>query len=586
MSDRNAGNIEYHTFLTSLKDGDLAKLVCLKCKIPEFQRNFVWKSSNIIDLLDSIEENDTNYYLGNIVVIKTEEDRSLIVDGQQRLITLSLIAHTLLELVNSAELKEKLKEVIWADEDTLRIHFEKNNLNTLYNQILNNTEVQEDSLDNTQCVLYSAYKKIIKELEDNGNFDLLAGKILSLEFIVIVTQTSEDAYQLFEGLNSTGLSLSAVELTKNAILGKVKNLDESRLEEALTLWDKIEAKFEDNTISAQWFNKFLRHQWFSKFGYVSNAKLFSEIKDKIIRNSVSVETLIIYLEELEKDSSTYISLRKSNINKNQFDPQMDDESWKLIPGYIKCIEVLGLDQIYSVLLALCKYGTKQERYFKNDTFKNHVESLFRFALIVKYTGLSPSSYETKFAKFDKDIMELLENYDGAHGFKIRANDFFKDLSGIVESFSENFSKNLSEKVNYNNTSRGLVKGLLKDFLLFSGTGSDEVLTIEHIIPETTLEKWTQIPEDKREGVLEQVGMFGNLTLLSKQLNTAAGHLSFDEKFEAAYINSAFSKNKTLGEDWGSEFNSTDPLIDAVLPRGLGMSTIIFEGYIKNLKQED
>ncbi len=114
MSNRLAKNIEYRIFLTSVRDEDDG-VSCLKLEIPEFQRSYVWKSSNIKDLFDSINENSTNYYLGNIVIVKDGTGRSKIVDGQQRLVSLSLIAKILEEKTSNPA--KKLNYIILSGQE-------------------------------------------------------------------------------------------------------------------------------------------------------------------------------------------------------------------------------------------------------------------------------------------------------------------------------------------------------------------------------------------------------------------------------------------------------------------------------------
>jgi len=576
MNKRLAKNIEYSQFLTSVNDND-DDVSCNKLEIPEFQRNYVWKASNIKDLFDSINENDCNYYLGNIVVVKDGRGRSKIVDGQQRLVSLSIIAKQLLKRTTDINKKQNLKKIIWADEGDMvfRILFKKNNLHNLYSDIMCDKAFNGSDLDDSQNILFKSSEAVIKECDSLEDIDNFIDKFLSLEFVVIVSPSDEDAYQLFEGLNSTGLSLSAVELTKNSILGKVKTLDNSKVSYAIELWNEIEKSFEDTNIA--WFNKFLRHHWFSLYGYINNGDLFRNIKSNLINKSgVSAGDLIDYLYELKKDSSIYISFRTSNLNKVDFNLSMHEEAWINIEKINSYIKQLGLDQIYSVLLSFYKYGKGQSDYFKRgETFKRHMKRIWCFLLIVKYTKVSPSAFERDFANICKNMQGKSYNE-----FKSIIDTFFKNISEKIKGLEEDFSVTLNESIDYSVDDRGMIRFILEEYLIASGNGSDSDIETEHIVPESTLVEWNNVKD--KDTLSLAVGKLGNLTLLNKTLNNDAKHKSFNEKFTIAYSKSKFTENNNLMRDWGKQFNSENPLTDAINLRGKFIGSVVYNKYVEEL----
>ena len=70
-------------------------------------------------------------------------------------------------------------------------------------------------------------------------------------------------YQIFEGLNSTGLELSVVDLVKNTVFRRIKESETSALKNAEKIWEEMENNFESNKLNL--FSKFLRHQWISNY---------------------------------------------------------------------------------------------------------------------------------------------------------------------------------------------------------------------------------------------------------------------------------------------------------------------------------
>jgi uncharacterized protein with ParB-like and HNH nuclease domain len=279
MSSRKAKNITYKDFLTS----DLPEnegISSLKLKIPEFQRNYVWKKDNIIEFINSIEDNENGYYSGSIVVVANEDGssgRDKIVDGQQRLITLSLISRVIYDKTLNQKLKDEIKEILFQGAN-LKIVFQRENLQSIYEKMIRGEELTDVVLDKNQRKLNTGLDVIRRELSEISDLELFFNKLKLLEFVIIKCPDDNDAYQLFEGLNSTGLSLSAVELTKNSILGFIKKEDSAKLNEVNSKWDLMEKSFELENPAL--FSKFIRHHWFFENGYVGNSRLFKEIKEK------------------------------------------------------------------------------------------------------------------------------------------------------------------------------------------------------------------------------------------------------------------------------------------------------------------
>lgn len=584
MEKRSAKNISYMEFMTYTGNNvDLKNIVSKESEIPEFQRNYVWKKNQIDELIDSINYNDNGYYLGNIVIVKDSNGNGIgkIVDGQQRLITLSLILFVLLDYISDNLFKDKIKNIIWKELSSVnpRIEFKKSELNEAYKSILNNIVPSDlNSIDsNIKKVLYKAFGDIRNKIGGLSNKDIFIEKVISLEFVVIRTYSEDEAYLLFEGLNSTGLTLSAVELTKNAILSKIKELDSINIGKCVEIWDNIEKKFDSNQANLTWMLKFLRHQWYSVNGYVTTPNLFKEIKEIKIKGS-NLESLRSYLDLLETDSDKYIKLRTSTTEKRDFSITMNSDAWESINNILHETTKLGLDQIYSVYLALWKYGSEYYHNYINDgrKFEDDIKKLWGFIFLIKFSDISPSKYERLFADFCKDIQtkpysnfnEIVQNF-----FKLKLSPIIASIN--VDEFSSRFSKEISTK----NYGESLTKFILKDYLVEFGYGIDITPTLEHIIPKSIFDNWPNVNDSLNLDYIENVG---NLTLLGEDLNIIADNKNFDNKFQLAYNLSVFEKNKALSLDWGSQFKSNNPIDNAVIERGKDIGKVIYGKYKKLL----
>ena len=153
--------------------------------IPPYQRPYKWHKSHVIQLLDDLYENiyigKRTYRVGTLIVHQDKEGIHNIVDGQQRLTTLSLILYYL----------GKKDKLLQNQEYTNEIS--KNNLIYNYNQIKQWFRAKKLEKDK---------EKFLNELENK------------CEFVVITVYRQDEAFQLFDTQNSRGKELSPHDLLK------------------------------------------------------------------------------------------------------------------------------------------------------------------------------------------------------------------------------------------------------------------------------------------------------------------------------------------------------------------------------------
>ncbi len=222
-------------------------------KIDYFQREYRWETKHVEKLLEDLEakfltsykKTDTRedisrygrYYLGPIVISSVDGELSII-DGQQRLTTLTLLLMFLRNLVNKPENKglynaELLSRFIKSEKfgkTTYNLNIENRNkcLDSLYEgrsyKVQNGPEtIEKESIEN----LNDRYNDIVEIFP----YDTLGGNILPffidwlLEYVIfieITTNSNDDAYTIFETMNDRGLDLTSTEMLKGWLLSEIK----------------------------------------------------------------------------------------------------------------------------------------------------------------------------------------------------------------------------------------------------------------------------------------------------------------------------------------------------------------------------
>ena len=218
-------------------------------EIPKYQREYTWGSREWEALFDDLTENDDGYFLGSIICINSATDtinapKFEVVDGQQRLTTLSLFLAALYTTLNS------YKDLLDEDQqsDILQLK-RKLVLKKTQSDIRVVPQIQGSNRDDFMGLLpkigiipkrpmpkfaglrriekaYNYFKKRINAVLDDASDKVLAmfrilDKVNSAILVMIEVSNHADAYTLFESLNNRGTPLTSVDLIKNLLLARL-----------------------------------------------------------------------------------------------------------------------------------------------------------------------------------------------------------------------------------------------------------------------------------------------------------------------------------------------------------------------------
>lgn len=192
MNNELSINVEMKTF---------DDLLSLKLSIPDFQRSYVWKESNLKKLINDFEEflssNKDEYYMGTILLYRNIDGEEII-DGQQRITTLIIL------------------------------------YNALYSQFPDNLNIAFSSQESINNIINA--KKYFESNKDKLNQS--KNIFEKLKFTVITTTSQDEAFIFFDTQNSRGVKLKAIDLLKAHHLRAISDHYRQRI--SAKKWEKIE----------------------------------------------------------------------------------------------------------------------------------------------------------------------------------------------------------------------------------------------------------------------------------------------------------------------------------------------------------
>lgn len=286
--------------------------------VPVYQRNYAWGQNEVEDfwedLKDLIDGERSSHFFGQIVTYKNDREEQEIIDGQQRLTT-STIFLAVIRDIAMAMYKEHFRgsvdEVNLDSGDDLRlisrqvdkiIRGEKGVQASLMVQQGEDASLQEyffslthgsvaaredrvtsDPMKNMQTAYHDMARKIQETLKQETNIGAQIEKLQSIYelfvnnfYLVMISAPSlQDAFTIFETLNSRGKDLKASDIIKNHLMSLMGN---DRIHEANELWRNITAKLDT---SSKRITRFIRTYWAAQYRIVSEAKLYRAVSDKV-----------------------------------------------------------------------------------------------------------------------------------------------------------------------------------------------------------------------------------------------------------------------------------------------------------------
>ncbi len=522
-------------------------------RVPQFQRDYSWEQDNWEDLWNDIElaaETGSAHYMGSVVLQSINAKEYLIIDGQQRFTTLSIITlaviNAIRQLADKRIEEEQNKERIdilmrqyigQKDPASLKysskLFLNENNDGFYQNRLLGFKDpINIKKLSDSEKLMWDAYlffkQKISSRFKSNSGGDLasflnnIAGELMM--FIQITVEDELNAYTVFETLNSRGVELTATDLLKNFLFSLVAN-SETDLKQVKTQWKKI-----IDVIGLKEFPVFLRYFLIATRKQITKEYLFKEVKIFV----KSAQDVFDLLDHLEFYAYNYVALGNP-----------DDELWNKDKDKRNAIGIL---KTFRVTQWKSLAMVAAEKLPPNE-FKKLLQSIiaisYRYNVIAK---LQTNEMEKVYSKAAINLFKGITKTVGEILIDIKIlyvnDEDFKNYFSLKQFNTNNSTDKKLARYTLYKLEAQEVGGSQYDFETDSGT-------IEHILPESYPEDW-QI--DFTEYEFERnVFMLGNLTLLEDSKNSKdAGDFGFEEK-RKVYATSKYALSKKITDpQWTSK----------------------------------
>jgi len=539
-------NTENNTFRKLLGNG-------LTYQIPRFQRDYSWTSDEWDDLWQDIvalfeTDPEPAHYMGYLVLQSQDNKVFDIIDGQQRLTTLSVLILAALshleDIAAAGQDTDKNRQRItqlrnsyigYLDPVTLvprsKLQLNRHNNDFYQNYLVPLERIPQRGLRASEHLLRKAFdwfKTAIKSHcgQDGTTVAQFVDSLVDKLFFTVITVTDElNAFKVFETLNARGVRLSSTDLLKNYLFSVVsgESPHETELKAIEDRWERIVG-----VLGSESFPEFLRVYWNSRNKLARKADLFKTIR-KEVQNKQSAFDLI---RNLDTHARVYAALR---------DPQSDHWSQDQRDSLLQ-LKLFAVRQPMSLLMAAHEaYADKGEDGFNRLLRAVSVIS-FRYNVVC---NMQSNEQERVYNEVAVRISRE----------KIGSKQALAELARVYPN-DEQFKAAFADKELRTTSSRN--ESVVR-YILFSlerhlghtdyDPASDRY-NIEHILPENPDESWQDYDEHRDEKFIYRLG---NMTLMDAKANREVGNRSYGLK-QAEYAKSLFAITRRVAEEY-AEWNT-------------------------------
>ena len=492
-------------------------------EIPFYQRPYSWEEEQVRELLDDLmdgveRDREEPYFLGSVVLIKDQDDpKSQVVDGQQRLTTLTMLLCTLRELANPDEallLDKSIREsanVFQGTKERFRILLREQDRQFFQERI--QTPHRLDDFLSEDPVNFSDSQKLfqgnanymkskISELSESLRRDLATYIIQKCCLVVVAASEGESAHRIFQIMNDRGLDLTVTDVLKAEILGKIPSDTQRTYAEK---WVEIE-----DDLGRDRFGALFAHIRMIYRKDKQRGTLQGEFRDTVLNGVTSQQFVDDVLEPY--------GLVYGIVSESLYESSEDPDSVNVPLRHLN-----HLDNVDWIPPAMAYFFRNRSNQTNLTAFTSDLERL-AYGLFIRRANVN----------------DRINRYSRVISAIERDDDLSADDSPLQLTPNEKVEilKVLDGDI-YNQSRIPMPLLMRLNALLYEGQPPDNLpwaTSIEHILPRNPANdsEWLKLFPDDEEREF-WTNTLANLVLLSRKKNSRASNWDFDRKKKEYFL---------------------------------------------------
>lgn len=508
--------------------------------IPRFQREYSWGKVELNsfwnDILHQIKfENaelvTNDYFIGALVLVgdDSKDTDFLVVDGQQRLTTITILFSALTQILKSIDddLSQSCYSYVEGKDGDFKPFFKLENENPkpfLQRRIQNiNKEEEYKPITEEEQNLMSSYDFFFKKLKEEilrQEFKNLSINVTQLEFIdllkairdqilkcktIFITVDNErQAQTIFETLNAKGKDLETIDLIKNKVFNLLE--EEHPTDFAKESWKKIKSILQERENRVN-ISTYFRHFWISNYEFLTEDRIYNSFQRKIKENKREYKK---FLNELIVTSEDYIKI----ISPLEID--WKEQESKEIYFSLKALNDFRVAQHRPLFLTLL--NLYKNRFLNINELRESISKIEKFHfLFTAVCSMRASGLESTYSKYSRELRLLKDKV------KVRKllDELFEKLKNklpTLEVYKSKFQEiEFTNKLTKDKRLIQYIFSKLESELINTNELKTFNFTLEHIESQKSTESW--------------VSKMGNLLPLSGEINSSIGNAKLEVKLK-------------------------------------------------------
>lgn len=484
------------SFSANLKDINEIMSRNVLYNIPKNQRKYVWTDNEWTELFEDlflIKQDPTySHFLGSIVLSKIKSKKHyLIIDGQQRIVTLSIlfasIINQLYKISEDKLAKSYLDEYLLCNIDgeeqnkivrddacfylsdileNLDKFISREKAEELFNNNYGKEDKYNEKLLNCFIFMNDTIERNLKKRDIKGQLINLENRLINSEVIEIIVEEAIDGYHVFETLNARGVPLEQHELIKNFLYSYMRSK---------TKQQKLDKKWAEiiNNVTlddTDYFSTFISHYCTHIFG-----KIKKDQEYRIIRQETDKREIENLLNSIYENSKYYSFILEPNkiLKSKEYDKELYTS--------LQFFKRLNIRQVRPLLLSL--FEKEHDEQISKDEFNKCVSFLenfyFIYSIVLKNTS---NMIDAKIVKLSVDIHnnKLTDCYN-----IIKENLFvyIDNKADIIDGFKKigYSNKNKKFKSSANKRTVEYIFRKIENYLDVNKEATSNIQSIEHIL---------------------------------------------------------------------------------------------------------